>query len=121
MTAKEETKQNHQSSTNIHITQTGARTHTQQANGRAVPNQNCLAARILLRNPGTQLSEWITTGVLSGSVNPSRDQLSKVVQSYYPPHTWILVAGSVTLRREGLTLWSQVDHSAVLGGGELTV
>jgi hypothetical protein len=27
MTAKEETKQNHQSSTNIHITQTGARTH----------------------------------------------------------------------------------------------
>ena len=121
MTAKEETKQNHQSSTNIHIPQTGARTHTQQANGLAVPKQNCLAARILLRNPGTQLSEWITTGVLSGSVNPSRDQLSKVVQSYYPPHTWIPFTGPVTFRREGLTLWSQLDRSVAIGGGELTV
>ena len=121
MTAKEETKENHQSSTNIHITQTGARTHTQQANGRAVPNQNCLAAHILLRNPGTQLSEWITAGVLSGSVNPSRDQLSKVVLSDCPPSAWIPVAAPVTFRSEGLTLWSQVDHSAVLGGGELTV
>ena len=84
MTVKEEAKESHQSSTNIHITQTGARTHTQQTNGRAVPNQNLVAARILLREtpvPGiivdpmisnetrTQLSEWITTGP-SGSMTP---------------------------------------------------
>ena len=135
MTAKEETKENHQSSTNIHITQTGARTHTQQANGRAVQNQNLLAARILLRYtpvPGiivdpmncnetrTQLSEWITTGP-SGSMTLFRGTMRSCAFSDYPPPTWIPVAAPVTFRREGLTLWSQVDRSVALGGGELTV